>query len=255
MITYKPVTDYSKGIGKPNTGLGNQMFQVASTIGIATKNGHNFALPQWESPFENILPQLHLKHKEQLEGDNWKAIKVPWGYHDIMVPGDGENYRLRGYMQSEKYFKHCESLIRELFIFKEGVDNYSDFIAVHVRRGDYVDKSAHHTLLGRDYYERALAMLPDIPITVFTDMQTIAWQGDKSNLCDIVPGWNMVSNSNNDMAIMAQAKYHVIANSSFSWWGAWLSNSEKVIAPRNWFGPKKKHWSTKDLYPESWTVI
>ncbi|KKM00960.1 hypothetical protein LCGC14_1799250, partial [marine sediment metagenome] len=115
MITYKPVTDYSKGIGKPNTGLGNQMFQVASTIGIATKNGHNFALPQWESPFENILPQLHLKHKEQLEGDNWKAIKVPWGYHDIMVPGDGENYRLRGYMQSEKYFKHCEPLIRELF--------------------------------------------------------------------------------------------------------------------------------------------
>ena len=58
-----------------------------------------------------------------------------------------------------------------------------------------------------------------------------------------------------DMCLMTMCSFHVIANSSFSWWGAWLAKSEKVIAPSKWFGPDNQHLDTTDLYCEGWIVI
>ena len=234
--------------------LGNQMFLVASTIGIAEKIGQEWALPKWDHPFRFDFPEI--------DDRNFLNVKIPWGYknisnihlHAVPVGAAGGNFSLCGYMQSEKYFKHIEDKIRAMFTFKEYIMKpYPEFISVHVRRGDY--DPAHHVLLGGDYYVNALKMLPDLPVVVFTDMDTVEWKGEKSDLCDLVPGWEMVSSSSSDIATMTMASYHVIANSSYSWWGAWLSKSKQVIAPAAWFGPKKKRWSTKDIYPENWTVI
>ena len=237
MLTYKPVTDYTKGIGQKNTGLGNQMFQVAATIGIAIKNNTQWRLPEWEHPFLGDFG-------EPVDPGLYKTKDIPWGYHDVKISKDRA---IRGYLQSEKYFEHCEGFIRDLFAMPPPA--YSgDFIAVHIRRGDYKKFPEHHTLLGKDYYDKALSLCPDLPIIVFTDDALEAW--------DAVPKADLIYTLApfNDFNLMTTAKYHVIANSSFSWWGAWLARGEKVIAPRDWFGSKKQ-WSTEDLYCKNWIVI
>ena len=236
MITYKPITDYSKGIGQKNTGLGNQMFQVASTIGIAEKNNQWWTLPKWNHPFAHEFPC------DDTEG--FEIRRVAWGYRDMRVSGD---VALRGYMQSEKYFLHCEDMIREMFTFKDSVYvEEGDFISVHVRRGDY--NPEHLVWLDTDYYDRALSVLPDLPIYVFTDDIEAA-----QSL--ILADYYFTGAPFTDFQRMTKAKYHIIANSSFSWWAAWLSDAEAVVAPSQWFGIKKAKWETKDLIPEDWIIV
>jgi len=210
--------------------LGNQLFQVASTIGIAVKNNQEWGFPHWEHPFD--MPVVTKR---------FKTINVPWGYHDIKVD---DSASISGYLQSEKYFKHCEDLIRELFAFK--TSSAYDFIAVHVRRGDYDDR--YNTLLGSDYYDKALSLLPDLPVVLFSDdMKEAERIIGTGYIAYHIDPWS-------DIAMMVQAKYHVIANSTFSWWGAWLSGSDRVIAPAQWFG-KLSRYSTKDLYTDKMIVI
>lgn len=221
MITFNNLKEYR---------IGNQLFQVASTIGIAVKNNQEWAFPQWDHPFD--MPVLR--------NNAFPTVHVPWGYHNIQVDGSAS---LVGYMQSEKYFKHCEQLIRDMFTFK-AVDVY-DFIAVHVRRGDYDNR--YYTILGRDYYDKALSLLPDLPVILFSD--------DMEEAANIVDGRGYHSpNPWVDLAMMTRAKYHVIANSTFSWWGAWLSGADKIIAPAQWFGIKNL-LSAKDLYTDNMIVI
>lgn len=237
MITYKPVANYLRE-DKPNTGLGNQMFQVASTIGIAIKNNQEWRLPYWEHPFVYDFP---------ISTETYPVYDVPWGYQDIKVDGD---VALHGYMQAHEYFDHIEDFIREVFRFAYGYILNEPFIAIHVRRGDYTGISEHHTLLGKDYYDAALSLLPkDLKRVVFTD--------DKITAKEVVPSfyWMFDGSPEDDMRLMTKADYHVIANSSFSWWGAWLSKSKKVIAPKAWFGPKSAHLSTEDLIPKYWDQI
>lgn len=220
--------------------LGNQLFQVASTIGIAEKNNQEWAFPEWDHPFKAEFPVIDKR--------KFKTKLVPWGYHDVVVEGD---ISLQGYMQSERYFKHCEDKIRELFYLGQPSIGWRwplEFIAVHVRRGDYNGTS--HAILGEDYYTEALKELPKKPIVLFSD--------DREEAKRVVPVHTSCFEGDDpvaDLMMMSTASYHVIANSSFSWWGAWLSGSKKVIAPKQWFGPKKKHWETKDIYPEGWIVI
>lgn len=232
MITFLELGKYGR--------LGNMMFQVASTIGIAERTRHLTAFPKWDHPFKYDTALVDSRQK-------FDAIEVPWGYHDIEIGAD-RNISLHGYLQSEKYFKHCEEGIRNLFTFKHYPRApHQDFISLHVRRGDYDPR--YHTLLDRTYYEKALGMLPDLPVILFSD--------DMDAAKKVIP-WRCICyhspNAGYDLALMAQAKYHVIANSSFSWWGAWLSNAERVVAPADWFGPSIS-WDTKDLIPDRWEVI
>jgi hypothetical protein len=235
MITYKPMNNYESLAGTSNTGLCNQMFQVASTIGIAVKHGYDWSVPRWVHPFSGVF-YLHDK--------GMKVVKVPWGYHDIEIK---DNRSLNGYMQSERYFDHCSELIRGLFSFKERLVTASNFISVHVRRGDY--NKDHHTLLGREYYDKALSLLPSLPVYVFTDAPQVAKE--------VVPSYDQLFYGDPfyDLNLMTHASHHVIANSSFSWWGAWLANAGTVVAPKIWFGPKKSKWDTKDIYCKGWRVI
>ena len=103
-------------------------------------------------------------------------------------------------------------------------------------------------------YEKALSMLPNVPVVIFTDdpkwaLEEEMFESDKFYVSD--------GNDNLfDMCFMSMCNYHIIANSSFSWWGAWLSDSEKVVAPKRWFGPPlSEKNNTKDLLPDSWIKL
>jgi hypothetical protein len=226
MLTFKQLGKFGR--------LGNQLFQIASTIGIAQKMDVCTEFPEVDLPFT---------HRTWPISDiEWTVVNIPWGYHELNLDKK-TNYSLHGYLQSEKYFLHIKDQIREFFTFKEEIVCKEDFISVHIRRGDYTPE--YYTLLGSNYYYKALATLPDLPIYVFTD--------DPKAAKEIIPTYEQLFYSDPfyDLNLMTKAKYAIIANSSFSWWGAWLSDAEKVIAPKNWFGPKSP-FDTKDLIPDHW---
>ena len=230
MLTFSSIGEYGR--------LGNQMFQIASTIGMAMNTDQLFRFNRVPMCFNALITYMgDLPALERYE--------IPWGYHDLTI----YNKDLHGYLQSEKYFKHCEKYIKWLFLFDSYPPKpFNEFIAVHIRRGDYDNK--HHVLLDRAYYENALNQLPNIPIIVFTD--------------DIKEAMNVLPNCDRylsgcpmyDMALMTLADYHVIANSSFSWWGSWLADSKKIIAPSKWFGPALWHiFTPDDIYTEKMQII
>ncbi len=176
---------------------------------------------------------------------------------------------LDGYWQSEKYFADISDAIRADFApqnpmsapsirISEKIKSFNS-VALHVRRGDYVSNpntNKVHGSLGVDYYERSMeAMVSKLPkphFFVFSDDPTWARThfGDTGSVT--IVDVNDEAHAHEDMRLMSLCAHHIIANSSFSWWGAWLAeNLDKiVIAPQKWF--QDPVLETKDLIPESW---
>lgn len=181
-----------------------------------------------------------------------------------------DNY-LEGYWQSEKYFIDAEKQIRKDFVFKLPMQNeninlakkisHVEAVSLHVRRGDYANNSqnvAIHGLCSIEYYQAAIAYIAERVnnphFFVFSD--DIAWV--KSQIKFDFPhqyvDYNHGEESYNDMNLMSLCKHNIIANSSFSWWGAWLNvNDEKIIiAPKKWFASETL---THDLISENWVRL
>jgi len=178
---------------------------------------------------------------------------------------------LVGYWQSEKYFADVAEQIRLDFTFQIPMNVLNatlaqkissvNAVSLHVRRGDYVNNpktTATHGLCSLDYYSDAIQHIsqhvPQPYFFVFSD--DIAWA--KDNLPIEFPHQyvehNHAGESYNDMRLMSLCRHHIIANSSFSWWGAWLNQSTDkiVVAPRRWFASET---STQDLIPRDWQRI
>jgi hypothetical protein len=175
---------------------------------------------------------------------------------------------LNGYWQSEYYFEPVQEILRKEFTLKEapgGVNaelaeriRNSNSVSLHIRRGDYVNNqevNKFHGTCSLEYYRQAIEFLKakgDIELFVFSD--DIQWA--KENLeADKI---NFVAQNNPgyiDMHLMSVCKHNIIANSSFSWWGAWLNpNPTKVVvAPLKWFAAPGPH--TPDIYPKNWVKI
>ncbi|MDD5056763.1 MAG: alpha-1,2-fucosyltransferase [Sideroxydans sp.] len=178
---------------------------------------------------------------------------------------------LYGYWQSEQYFNQYESLIRQDFTFREQLGGRNaelalemantQSVSLHVRRGDYVSNPKNRNVLevcSLDYYRKAIAYVAErverLVFYVFSD--DMAWV--KQNLpvgfpCVYVEH-NRQQESYRDMQLMSLCRHHVIANSSFSWWGAWLNaNPDKlVIAPQSWF---RSGNNDCDLIPGDWVRL
>lgn len=174
------------------------------------------------------------------------------------------NTYLNGYWQSERYFKNCSTELRTLLRFKPGyvlceaelerrIIN-TNSVSVHVRRGDYVSLSAansFHGVCGPDYYRKAMALFPaDTTFYVFSDDLEWCRENLHSGYC---MEFIETPNAYTDFYLMSQCRHHIIANSSFSWWAAWLHNDDKkqVIAPRRWFASA----ATPDIYPDNWVRL
>jgi len=202
---------------------------------------------------------------------NDRFIVEPHFQHWTGISGVPKDAYLIGYWQSEKYFKPIEKIIRVDFTFKQPMldmnqriaqeIDQSNAISLHVRRGDYVQNSntlATHGVCSLDYYQAAIQYIAERVVRpnffVFSD--DIAWVKDNLKIyftCRYVDH-NQGTESYNDMRLMSLCQHHIIANSSFSWWGAWLNpNQEKiVIAPKKWFANGN---DVCDLISEDWVTL
>ena len=234
----------------------------------------NFAAMQWRSRVDRLLTRFGPARLPKAHG----TYSEPHFQFDPEFFAQGSTVSLYGYFQSERYFSDIVDQLRHYFQPREPfgaqVKAVADMIArtempvsVHIRRGDYV-KSAEtarvHGALGAAYYKKALDILQgalDNRITAFVFSDDA---NDAEAVLDFVPRDNLVHVRGDpdrpweDMALMARCRHHVIANSSFSWWGAWLNpSSEKiVIAPRAWFTPGElRQRNTCDLYPSDWILV
>jgi hypothetical protein len=270
--------------------LGNQMFQYAAARALAERLGVTVALDSREAVRrgEGVLTRVFdldltdpaplppLKKEALLRYALWRAFgSAPTfrrerglGYNaDFATWGDGSY--LHGYWQSEKYFAAIADRIRADFSFPEFTNAQnadmaariqgSNAISLHVRRGDYVALAAH-VLCDQAYYEAALARvlegLEGTP-TVFVFSDDPDWAKENLPLpCEkVVVDFNGPDTDFEDMRLMTLCQHNIIANSSFSWWAAWLNqNPEKrVTGPAQWFGDPKL--SNPDILPDSWHRI
>ncbi len=183
----------------------------------------------------------------------------------------GDAY-LDGYWQTEKYFKEIELLIRSdfSFILSQGKKDItiselvksSNSISVHIRRADYVtDKKSgeSHGTCPIEYYEKAIELIEEKVenphFFVFSDDHQWIKENIKIKYPTMYVDHNNADTNYQDMRLMSLCKNNIIANSSFSWWGAWLNtNSNKiVVAPQKWFVTQKMN--TCDIIPDSWIKI
>lgn len=235
-----------------NGRLANQLFQYASMIGIASKNGHQLRLPKWKYAeyFEQEFP----------EGVEYGTLirEKQFHYSDIELK-DG-SFDLHGYFQSEKYWNK-EGVLKALSFkqsFKDRVKDGYDFtkpvIAVHIRRGDYVGHDCY-LQLPITYFYQALEEWKDwreCNIIIFSD--DIPYCRVHFQCLENVQFAS--GNEIEDICLMSQCQRFVLSNSSYSWWGAYLSESKEVIRPNGLFrGEYAKKNNDKDFWPEEWKIL
>ena len=250
-------------------GLGNYMFQIAAAYAISLRDQKKFICETYDVQ----SPQKPLHHYKtnlfsKIEFTEENIPHTPFGEQKFSyteIPTIEENLRLYGYFQSEKYFQKYRSEILDLFDTDEETKDkinqkYSSVLnknptSLHVRRGDYVWLSDYHYNQGVDYYKSATDIIgKEKQYLIFSD--DIQWC--KENL-DFIENKIFITDNTDyeDLYLMSLCENNIIANSSFSWWGAWLNKNEnkKVISPKNWFGKSNSHLDTKDLYCDKWYVI
>lgn len=201
--------------------------------------------------------------------DAWAWVRELEYRFDKQVLDARINCYLDGYWQSEKYFKHQEKLIRGDFTLKSTLDARSEKLAaeirgcnsvsVHVRRGDYVSNSKAlevHGACPAEYYREAASMIrarvSDLHFFVFSDDPEWTRNNVRVGGSATYVTHNSAERNYADLHLMSLCQHHIIANSSFSWWGAWLAvnPSKIVIAPKQWF--QKAPHDTSDLIPDGW---
>ena len=175
---------------------------------------------------------------------------------------------LYGYWQSEKYFRTIEKVIRDDFTFKKPLSgnnllianqiDQTNAISLHIRRGDYLTDLKTNRIMsvcGISYYERAISYMAEKVLNpvfyVFSDDMDWVKQSISITYPTVYVDHNQGEDSYVDMQLMSLCGHHIIANSSFSWWGAWLNPNIKkmVVAPRLWF---KNGNNDSDLIPNKW---
>jgi len=218
-------------------------------------------------PVQRILNRLKINKKEFYKESSLKFNK------DVFLLST--NIYLDGYWQSERYFKCLTSQIRKDFIFTkplnklstaiEGLINENNTVSVHIRRGDYVSLAANNRVHGTctvEYYLRAIqilnARLHHPQYLFFSDEPEWVQQNLVYDLRNFqIIKHNLGTDSWQDMSLMSKCKHHVIANSSFSWWGAWLNPSPDkiVIAPKTWFAQPDLNHQSITIIPQNWIRI
>lgn len=250
-------------------GLGNQIFQLMFISQLAHKYGmtilikDQYQLDSKRHTYFKLFPGIKLTN-ETIYGKSIKEIK--FSFHDYMI-NPKENYIFTGYFQSYKYLKdiNVHEVIKlphdELNIVTNKMSRMrqsnSIMVSLHVRRGDYLVLKDCHPVQSIDYYKKCLQYIENnygkVKIIVFSDDQS--WC--KNNLI-FIPDVEFVNDKDYlELFMMSMCDHHIISNSSFSWWGAYLCKNLKktVLYPRKWFGQRLAKHNTDDLCPVDWIGI
>lgn len=281
MITYSNIGHFGR--------LGNQLFQFASTYGIAKKIGSEVAFPientvqsveehfkdgitrhiTFDVPKYFCLDDSILRKKEDIVTKY--VYNEPHFHFTEQAFLIQDSCDLLGYYQSEKYFEHCEKDLRRILTFNKDILSICSSIytnavltkaqscnttSIHVRVGDYVGLQQFHPILQADYYQSAIDIL-------YSDTDLFLVFSDDINYCkQIFPEHHKIcyieeGSDIEQLCLMSMCKNNIIGNSSYSWWAAWLNpNPGVIIAPKNWFGPAYQFThDTKDVYCKNWKVI
>lgn len=232
--------------------------KVANKIEVLVYNSSN--------PFFKILTQRILGIKTLHE----KSLDFDPSYDHF-----GRNIYLQGYWQALKYFAHIETIIRADLQFKYApsdknkeilgkINSTKNSVSLHIRRGDYVQNSAvfkYHGVCSDEYYQSAVDLISDKIIDpfffIFSDDINWVVNNFKIRSPYLIVDINSPEKSYEDLRLMSTCKHNIIANSSFSWWGAWLNtNPEKIIiAPQRWFVDDKKNLEAINIVPAGWIRI
>lgn len=272
-------------------GFGNQLFQYAFGYNLAKeKNAHlvldsitylnsdplrNYELHNLNIP--NKLLNTKLQKKMFLLKRKLLSFSKPHVHHEAQdfiysnnaftLSGD---IILDGYFQNERYFSNNRSDLIRIFenashqfkdqnIYKKIIHKNS--IALHIRRGDYVQNQATNEVHGTcelSYFKQAQELFNDTNPTYFIFTDDIKWA--KENLKVNHEHYfihDYIQSDFNEFILMMHCKHYIISNSTFSWWAAWLSTNEykKIICPKQWFKNEKLNLQANDLIPNDWIRI
>lgn len=216
-------------------------------------------------PFKNYIKKLI---RWLINSKNYTEINFT--FDPQIFINTGKQTYLKGYFQSEFYFDHIQTELFTLIPKSKSISTIEkqiracNAVSLHIRRGDYAKNwliNEFHGLLPVEYYHNAINYLlrndPEIHIFVFSD--DIEWS--KQNIISLQKVTFVTENIGvtdyKDLILMSQCKHNIIANSSFSWWGAWLNqNPDKiVIAPKQWFKDRNAQKEVYDLLPKSWIKL
>ncbi|PIA78015.1 hypothetical protein BFR04_07220 [Gaetbulibacter sp. 4G1] len=266
-------------------GIGNQLFQYAAAKALSIKHKESLFLDidAFKTYKTHAYGLNHFNIKEKVYKNNlpkwckkfFYRFKIYKNYYekDFTYNKDFFNQKyinifLKGYFHSEQYFiKFREELLKDLKIVsplkKETIElieaiNQSNSVSIHIRRGDYLLHDMHNT--SKDvYYKKALNYIlnhVENPIYyVFSDDMDWVKENFITNSKTYYVDINDAESSYQDLLLMSNCKHNVIANSSFSWWGAWLNTNPNriVIAPETWFNDSSIDYS--EVVPKSWIKI
>lgn len=239
--------------------LGNQMFQLANAISYGKRYDLPVSIPSWR--YSNAFKG---DFKPKPDTDPQKLLWVEPGFNYTAIP-EGATL-LEGYYQSEKYFLDNFDEILEMFSFKSNVVDkmaqlHKDIlkderpkVSMHLRRGDYLKWPNHHPVLDVSYFRKAAEQFPQNSLfVVFSDDPKWCKENFPEGDYIFIEG----QEDYEDLCLMSMCDHNCIANSTFSWWGAWLNkNPDKiVVAPEKWFGPAYAHFKTADLYCPGWIKV
>ena len=264
-------------------GLGNQLFQIFATIAYSLDNRKRFIFEYnkrsgepkyrqttyWENFLKNLKP---FTTQENIDCPVYKEKKFTYDVIPIII----QNFKLFGYFQTEKYFKsQYENIIKFIGLRKQQkkIVIPEKCISLHFRIGDYVlpqFKDAH-PLMTIEYYINALnkilggigGLSPPRNVLYFCQKKDNNIVEKKITILkEKFPQLTFIKASDEkedweQMLMMSCCEHNIIANSSFSWWGAYFNgNEDKIVCyPNVWFGPKLANKDTSDLCPNSWELI
>ena len=249
-------------------GLGNQLFQIATGIAYSLAQSMDLRLAPLGSSnrpyyWDTLLQQLKDKVVTTIDSSTTAYNASSFSYSPI--PRYVSDVRMNGYFQSSKYFPTLRTTLQESLTFSPDtkpqiLEKYGDLftkrhVIVHARRGDYCALSDFHCLQTDEYYAKArdymVSVVPD-PIFILISDDPDFWRTSH-----VFAGDSCVYFNESELLtfyLMTSLHHFIIANSTFSWWGAYLSEASHVVAPRNWFGPKGPR-DTQDLYEPSWVLM
>lgn len=266
-------------------GLGNQLFQIFATIAYSIENKQRFIFP---SEIQASVTQRHPYWDSFLTPLKiFTTIKIPqmnvlrekgFEYSAIPAISKDENRILYGYFQSYKYFeRYYDTICRMIGLEEQKIqvqlrhpNNYMFMISMHFRLGDYMQLQDCYSILPYEYYRNSLQCIINTTLKDNWDVLFFCEKDDNTEVFATIdklrsdfPNLKFLKQDDSvedwkQMLMMSVCTHNIIANSSFSWWGAYFNyNPQKIVCyPEQWFGPKLRELNnTKDMFPDRWTKI